>query len=151
APQTGFVSNYPLRGYKLDMLEGGIRVPYAVEWTGHIPPAVVRRASVSSLDIVPTIAAAAGISLPTDRTYDGVNLIPFLAGQQQLPSRTLFWRWFGLGPDGPPGSQNTIWAARKGQFKLVVERAKDDQPPALYNLSTDIGETRDLASTYPNK
>jgi hypothetical protein len=63
--------------------------------------------------------------------------------------RTLFWRWFGLGPDGPPGCVNTIWAVRNGPLKLVVERDKDDKPPALYNLSSDIGETQDLAAIQP--
>src|SRR5262249_11758164 len=150
-PPLDFVSNYPLRGYKYDTLEGGIRVPFAVQWTGHIPPTVVSRSTVSSLDIVPTIAGAAGVSLPTDRIYDGINLTPYLTAQQQIPARTLFWRWFGLGPDGLLGSDNTIWAVRKGSFKLVVERAKDNQPAALYNLNTDIGETRDMASSYPDK
>jgi hypothetical protein len=75
--------------------------------------------------------------------------VPYLAGEQVSPVRTLCWRWFGLGPDGPQGSSNTIWAVRSGPLKLVVERDKDDQPPALYNLSSDIGETQDLAATQP--
>src|SRR5262249_8809654 len=54
-----------------------------------------------------------------------------------------------LGPDGPPGSQNTIWAVRSGPLKLVVENAKNDLPPALYNLTDDIGETQDLAAVEP--
>src|SRR2546429_209903 len=104
----------------------------------------------SGLDIVATAAAVAGISLPTDRVYDGLNIVPYLAGEQVSPVRTLFWRQFGLGPDGPPGSEPTIWAVRRGPLKLVVERAKDDQPPALYNLINDIGETQDLAAIQPD-
>src|SRR5262249_36614614 len=65
--------------------------------------------------------------------------------------RTFYWRWFGLGADGPLGALNTIWAVRNGSLKLVVERAKDTQPPALYDLSTDIGETTDLSLQQPNQ
>jgi hypothetical protein len=105
---------------------------------------------VSSLDIVPTAAAAAGVALPTDRAYDGLNIVPYLAGEQVGPVRTFCWRWFGLGPDGPTGATNTIWAVRSGPLKLVVERDKDDLPPALYNLTDDIGETKDLAAVQPD-
>ena len=133
----------------MNVLEGGIRVPFAVQWTGRLPAHVVYDDLVSSLDIVATAAAAAGISLPTDRVYDGLNIVPYLAGEQVSPERTLFWRWFGLGPDGPPGSRNTIWAVRSGSLKLITERAKDEQPPALYNLLSDIGETQDLAAIQP--
>src|SRR5438128_9598402 len=72
-----------------------------------------------------------------------------MAGEQVAPQRTLFWRWFGLGQDGPPGSIDTIWAVRSGPLKLVTERATVGQPPALYNLPDDIGEAQDLAVTQP--
>ncbi len=149
APDQSFTRNFPLRGYKFDTLEGGIRVPFAVQWTGRLPAHGVYDEPVSSLDIVATATAAAGVSLPTDRVYDGLNIVPYLAGEQVSPPRNLFWRWFGLGPDGPPGSDNTIYAVRSGPLKLVVERARDEQPPALYNLPSDIGETQDLALTQP--
>jgi arylsulfatase A-like enzyme len=151
APDTSFTanSNLPLRGYKLDVLEGGIRVPFAVQWTERLPANVVYNDIVSSLDIVPTAAAAAGVVLPTDRGYDGLNIVPYLAGEQVSPARTLYWRWLSLGPDGPPGSKNTIWAVRSGPLKLVVEDAKSALPPALYNLTDDIGETQDLAAVEP--
>jgi arylsulfatase A-like enzyme len=131
------------------VLEGGVRVPFAVQWTGRLPPNVVYDDLVSSLDIVPTAAAAAGVALPTDRDYDGLNIVPYLAGEQLGQVRTFCWRWFGLGSDGPPGSQNTIWAVRSGPLKLVVERDKDELPPALYNLTDDIGETQDLSAVQP--
>ena len=149
APDTGFTRNNPLRGYKLNVLEGGIRVPFAVQWTGRLPAQAVYDQTISSLDIVATVAAAAGVSLPTDRVYDGLNVLPYLAGEQTSPQRTLFWRWFGLGKDGPPGSRNTIDAVRSGPLKLVTESATVGQPPALYNLPNDIGETQDLAAAQP--
>src|SRR5260370_26089979 len=103
APFESFTttSNKPLRGYKLNMLEGGIRVPFAVQWTGRLPANVIYDDMVSSLDIVATAAAAAGVALPTDRAYDGLNIVPHLPGEQTTPPRTRFWRWFGLGPHCP--------------------------------------------------
>src|SRR5262245_33468453 len=150
--------NYPLRGYKFNVLEGGIHVPFVVQWMGRLPGNNVYDEPVSSLDIVATAAAAAGVQLPTNRVYDGFDLIPFLAGEQVAPPRTLFWRWFGLGTSGPPadpkgatgnsgGSPGTIWAVRSGVLKLVAARGTLGQPASLYNLQTDIGETQDLAPT----
>jgi arylsulfatase A-like enzyme len=149
APAASFTRNYPLQGYKFNVLEGGIRVPFAVQWTGRLPAHVVYDKPVSSLDIVATAAAAAGISLPADRVYDGLNIVPYLASEQVSPPRNLFWRWFGLGPTGPPGSFDTIWAVRSGPLKLVTERNTVGEPPALYNLPNDIGETLDLVMTHP--
>jgi arylsulfatase A-like enzyme len=149
ATDGGRSNNYPLRGYKLNLLEGGVRVPFAVQWNDRLPDHVVYDDLVSSLDIAAVAAAAAGVTLPADRTFDGLDIVPFLAGEQTSPPRTLFWRWFGLGPDGPPQPRNTIWAVRNGPLKLVVERAKDNRPPALYNLDKDIGELQDLAATQP--
>jgi arylsulfatase A-like enzyme len=127
APAKSFTSNYPLRGYKFNVLEGGIRVPFAVQWTGRLPAQAIYNEPMSSLDIVATVAVAAGVALPADRVYDGLDIIPYLAGEQVSPERTLFWRWLGLGPDGPPDSANTIWAIRSGPLKLVLEQGTVDR------------------------
>jgi arylsulfatase A-like enzyme len=149
APRQTFTRNLPLRGYKTDTLEGGIRIPFAVQWSGHLTGGVVYRNPVASLDIVATAVAAAGISLPTNRAYDGLNILPFLTGNQTSSNRRLFWRDLGLGPDGPPGSKETIWAVRDGSLKLVTCKATVGRPPALYNLNNDIGETQDLSVSRP--
>lgn len=143
-------SNLPLRGFKEDMLEGGIRIPFAVQWPARLGPDTVYDGMVSSLDIIPTVAAAAGVTLPADRVFDGMDIMPYLTRQHRPKDRNLFWRWFGLGESGPFGAFNTIWAVRSGSLKLVVERAKDTLPPALYDLDIDIGETTDLANLRPN-
>ena len=145
APQATFTRNYPLSGYKGGVWEGGIRVPFAVQWTGRFAGGITYDHPVSSLDIVPTVAAAARISLPTDRVYDGLNVIAYLSRQQSPPSRTLFWRWFGLGPTGPPHSQPTIYAVNRDSLKLV----KQGGPPGLFNVSTDISESHNLARVQP--
>src|SRR5438309_6293923 len=72
--------------------------------------------------------------------------MPYLTGEQISPPRTLFWRWFGLGDDGPPGSESTKLAVRSGPLKLVDTRIA---PPKLYNLPSDTGETQDLSLTQP--
>lgn len=152
APNMPFTvnSNAPLRGYKTDMLEGGIRVPFAIQWPARFPSQPIYHGMVSSLDIVPTVASAVGIQLPLDRVYDGQNIIPYLAGEQSSPPRTFYWRLLGLGPNGPDAI-NTIWTVRSGPYKLVVERARDALPPALYNLARDLGESQDLSSSNPVK
>ncbi len=148
APQLPFTRNLPLRGYKGDVYDGGIRVPFAVQWKGRLPAGVLYSSPISSLDIVPTVAAAAGVALPVDRVYDGLNVVPYLAGEQKSPVRTLFWRWFGLGEQGPPGSLDTIYAVRNGSYKLVQERSTPGVP-SLYYLSNDISEANDLALSLP--
>jgi arylsulfatase A-like enzyme len=150
APNVTYVRNIPFRGYKFDTLEGGIHVPFALRWDGHLPAGTVFEPPVTALDLVPTIAAAAGITLPTDRVYDGLDLTPYIHGTEVMPERTLFWRFFGLGPTGPPNSKNTLLAVRKGPLKLVVSAAASTLPPELYNLVNDVGETENLAAAQPS-
>src|SRR5205807_1274301 len=99
--------------------------------------------------IVATAAKAAGATLPADRPYDGLDLIPYLTGQQAIPQRALFWRWFGLGATGPRGSVDTIYAARQASLKLVRDPALGTGDPQLYDLGNDIGETQDLSLSRP--
>src|ERR1035437_5537968 len=70
--------NDPLRGYKGQVLEGGIRIPYIIQWKGHLPAGTVCDQPVISLDIHPTAVAAAGGGVSPDWKLDGVNLLPFL-------------------------------------------------------------------------
>ena len=144
-----FTRNQPFRGYKKDVTEGGVHVPFAFHWKGRLPAEAVYDGPISALDIVATAAAAAGVPLPSDRVYDGLDVTPFLRGDQTAPHRTLFWRWLGLGKDDPPGALSTLWAVRDGPLKLVTSRETVGMPPRLYRLSTDPGETQDLAASRP--
>jgi arylsulfatase A-like enzyme len=128
--------NFPLRGFKGDVLEGGIRVPFLVQWKGRLPAGKVYRQPISALDILPTALRAAGGTLPRDANLDGVNLLPYLTGANvQLPHEILFWRL---------GSQ---LAVRQGNWKLVKNGS---DPVHLFDLAADIGEKKDLADQKPD-
>ncbi len=132
-------SNVPLRGYKGQVLEGGIRVPFLVQWTKHLPAGKVFEHPVIALDICPTILAAVGAEVPKE--LDGVNLLPYLRGEKSgVPHEALFWRF---------GQQ---WAVRMGDYKLVCSpQGLGTAEPHLFNLSEDIGETTNLAAKMPEK
>lgn len=130
-------SNAPLRGDKGTLMEGGIRVPFFLQWKGKLPAGTVYKQPVSSLDITATAAALAGATVGSvDRPIDGVNLIPYILGDNdEAPHEELFWR---------EGSQH---AMRRGEYKLL-QRGTD--PPRLYNVVADVGEAQDLAAANPD-
>ena len=128
-------SNGPLRGYKGQVWEGGIRVPFVVQWKGRVPGGRVDERPVISLDIHPTAVAAAGGAVSPDWKLDGVNLVPFLAGEEAgRPHDTLCWR------------MGTRHAIRQGDWKLLVETDQTDS--ALFNLAEDVGERSNLAARH---
>ena len=129
------VSNDPLRLGKQTMFEGGVRVPFAMKWPARIPKGLAYEHPVSALDIFPTAVAAADGRLPTDVTFDGVDLLPHLDGStNDKPHGKLFWR------------AGSIWAAREGDWKLIY--AADRY--WLYDLSKDVGEITNLADKRPD-
>ncbi len=131
--------NDPCRGVKGELLEGGIRVPFFVQWKGRIPAGKTYDQPVISLDILPTALAVAGVEAPPDWKLDGTNLLPFLTDEKEsAPHDALYWR-FRFPPAQP--SQHR-WAIRQGDWKLVKNGT---EPLSLYHIATDIGETRNLA------
>jgi len=127
--------NDPLRGAKGTMYEGGIRVPFLLQWPRRIARGETYEQPVISLDVFPTVVAAAGGELPKDRVFDGGNLIPYVTGEkQQRPHDILFWRW------------GDRYAVRSRNWKLVKVATNTAE---LYDLSKDIGESNDLAEERP--
>jgi arylsulfatase A-like enzyme len=133
-PRNTTSSNAPLRGNKGQLLEGGIREPFCVQWQGHLPAGKVYDHPVSTLDILPTALAAAGA--PVGPKLEGVNLLPYLTGEKaDAPHAVLCWRLFNSR------------AIRMGDWKLL------DMGDGwkLYNLATDIAEKHDLSQQHPAK
>jgi arylsulfatase A-like enzyme len=133
---SGAGSNGPLSGSKATMFEGGIRLPFCLQWPGHVPGGQVYRQPVMSFDLMATFAAQAGAELPKDREYDGVDLIPYLTAKpSHPPHERLFWR---AGRNG---------AVRQGNWKLL--KLGEDRTH-LYDLATDIGEKKDVSAAHPD-
>jgi arylsulfatase A-like enzyme len=141
-------SNGPLRGFKAQTWEGGIRVPFMVQWKGRIPAGKVDDRPVIQLDILPTALAAAGVKIEPEWRLDGVNLLPYVTGENSAaPHAALFWRF---------GQQIAV---RAGDWKLVkAPSAGAEQGAAgqastagahLYNLARDLGEQTNLAEKEP--
>jgi arylsulfatase A-like enzyme len=144
--------NGPLRGFKAQTWEGGVRVAWAMHWKGHIAAGQVDDRPVIQLDILPTALAAAGVMVQPEWKLDGVNLLPYVTGEKKdAPHEALYWRF---------GQQIAI---RKGDWKLVkapggggVEAGErggvaTTQGAQLYNLAKDIGEQTNLADKEPGK
>lgn len=132
-------NNRPLRGAKGSPWEGGWRVPFAVQWPGHLPASRTFEQPVSSLDIFATATALAAAPIDAARPLDGVNLMPFLTGQNQsAPHDVLFLRMHDRG----------AFAVHSGDHKLVIPDGKS--PAQLFDLSRDIGESKDIAAEHPD-
>jgi arylsulfatase A-like enzyme len=128
--------NQPLRGTKGQPWEGGIRVPFAMQWPGRIPKGIVYQNPVIALDIFATIAGQANIPANPERPLDGVNLLPFINGERSgAPHEGIFLRMFDKG----------AYAVRSGNLKLLIEAR--DSAPKLYDLQQDIGEKTNLAAS----
>ena len=127
--------NHPLCGHKGTPFEGGIRVPFLVQWPAVLPARVIYEPPVSTLDIVPTALAAAGRSPEPERPLDGVDLVPFLTGEKKgLPHATLYWR----------RADNRV--VRSGNWKAVRTGRR---PWKLFRLDEDPSEQRNLAQVHP--
>lgn len=152
----------PLRGMKLHIYEGGIRVPGILRWPGKTQIGSVLSEPVSAVDLLPTFCKAASVPLPIDRTLDGADFMPVLNGDSINRNHPLYWHYFSAfgkpkvamrsgrwkiaahwdGPDFPPGS-----SLRAGQQE-IIRTAKLTQFE-LYDLTIDLSEKNDLANQQP--
>ncbi len=136
-----FDSNGPLKGYKRDLYEGGIRVPMIARWPGKITAGSTTDHVSAFWDVMPTVAAITGTSVP--KNIDGISFLPTLTGEGTQPNHDyLYWEFHEKG--------GRI-AARKGKWKAVRYDVLEnpDGPLELYDLSQDVGETNNIAAQHP--
>ncbi len=134
-----FQSAGPLRGLKMSLYEGGIRVPMIARWPGKVQPGTQTDHLSAFWDVLPTLAEVAGAKSPDE--IDGVSFAPtLLGGPNQTQHEYLYWEY------------GRMQAVRLGKWKAVRPNAKKnpDAPVQLFDLQTDIGETTDLAAENPD-
>lgn len=134
--------NRPFRGWKITMFEGGIRVPLFVKWPARVAAGTRVDKPVAHIDIMPTLAAAAGAPAPYGVEIDGVSLLPLVTGQGAAgwDRETLFWQ------------NGHYQVVRHGDWKLQVnDRPTDGLQRWLYNLAEDPTEQHNLAASHPDK
>jgi arylsulfatase A-like enzyme len=130
---SGGADNSPLRGGKSRMFEGGLRVPCIVRFPGRIPAGAVCDEFLTSLEVLPTALAAAGVEPPKGVVLDGFDMMPALAGEAESSRKEMFWE------------RRDDRAARVGNWKWVESAAGS----GLFDLSKDLGEKNDLSEAQP--
>ena len=151
--------NKPLRGAKLDVFEGGIRVAAGVKWPRVIPAGVKRTGVTGYVDVLPTLLEAAGADIKAGdlsswggKPLDGVNLLGYLAGDShQLMPRD----WYSY--HGQQGPDNEKIAVRSEGWKLVVLGPQltsagrtDAHDVHLFAINDDPYETTNIATKHPD-
>lgn len=137
ATYTRATDNAPLRGGKATHFDGGISVPFFIKYPNGLHARQTYSHPVSSLDIFSTIVAVSGAALATDRTYDGVNLLPYLTNDSLLPHLDFFWR------------SGYSKAFRRGDWKLYVN--EKNKVTYLFNIAEDRAEKHDRSKDRPDK
>ena len=150
-------SALPLREGKTTTFDGGLREPCIMRWPGQIPAGTVCRELAATMDLLPTFARLSGVEMPRDRIIDGRDIWPLMSGQPgaKTPHEAYFYYW-----------GKHLQAVRSGKWKLHLAHSYDHPDPpgqdgkpgkyakgeirvALFDLETDIRETKDLAEQHP--
>lgn len=129
-----YSKNWPFVGRKLDLLEGGIRVPQIIWWPGHVRECVTEQVTIT-MDLTATCLSVAGASPHSDYPLDGVDLLPFVTGGPPIGPRTLFWRM----------RERYQRAVRRGDWKYL--KVGDEE--FLFDLSYDARERTDFKAEHP--
>lgn len=129
-----FSYNWPFTGQKMDLHEGGVRVPAMVRWPGVVRPGSESDHPVITMDWTATMIAAAGTKPDPKYPLDGDDQMPILIGQHSIAARTFFWRTYRQG------------AMRSGKWKYI----RDGKSEFLYDLSVDEREQASFNDTQPS-
>lgn len=137
------------RGSKLELWEGGIRMPFIVRWPGRVPAGRVEdRSIVAAVDLFPTLCALTGAKVPAGAKLDGIDVSAVWRGKTAAPRGPLFWEYgrngesFKFGPDRSPNV-----AVRRENWKLLINA--DGSGAELYDLATDAKEARNVVTQHP--
>ena len=135
-----FHSNGPFRGYKRDLYEGGIRVPFIAQWPGKIPAGKVSNEIVAFWDLLPTLAEVAGTAAPS--SIDGRSALDALLGMPRKSAHDhLYWDYGHCRPRFAQAVRLRNWKGVRNSRHGAIE---------LYDLGRDLGETTDVAQAHPD-
>jgi arylsulfatase A len=134
-------SNFPYRGQKGDLFEGGHRVPAIANWPGHIAAGSISDATTMTMDIAPTLLSLAGMPNPENVIFDGVDMSPVFLGNGDIPQRLLFWRF------NNPYDETKSFAVRHSGWKYV----ETEDQKYLFYLNGDPTESNNIIDFYQNK
>lgn len=153
----------PLRGMKLHVYEGGIRVPGILRWPARVKPGQTSGEPICSLDLLPTFCELAAVDAPQDRPLDGASFAPLLENKPLTRQQPLYWHYY-RSISGPKAALRVgdymilgLWdnerlpsgTVQKGDMKVLKgERLVSFE---LYNLKDDIGQQHDLAEKEPQR
>ncbi len=148
----------PLRGYKGTYYEGGIRVPFFINWPEVVAEGSKSAIPITGVDLYPTLCALAGAKLPNNQSLDGVNLVPLFKGDsgKALANRPLYWHFPAYLQGGDPKESRDprfrtrpCSIIRQGPWKL--HHYFEDDGLELYHLHNDPGEQDNLATANSEK
>lgn len=147
----------PLKGYKGTYYDGGIREPFFITWPGVVKPGSSSEQPIINVDLYPTFCEMTGAELPTDQAVDGQSLMPLLRGESGFKDRAIFWHFPAyLDSYARSDQQRDLLfrtrpcsVMRFGDWKL--HEYFEDGGLELYNLREDIGESKDLSASMPEK
>lgn len=141
-----------MRGTKVSLYEGGIRMPFIISWPGHIPEGETEDESIiSSVDLYPSLCAITGAKMPAGFNYSGENMKDALLGAKAQKRHTdLMWdfgrnHFFGRPPQAH--HQSPHLAIMRGNYKLLINSDRTDMQ--LYDIKKDPNETTDISARYP--
>ena len=137
-PRLG--SNFPLRGQKAQMYEGGIRTPALINW-----PGVLQRRKLTHplhiTDWMPTFTRLVGYTPENDPQWDGVDVWPLLTGEaMEIERKPLFWNFRGAS-----------FGIREDGWKLIADETMAAENTELYHIGTDPYETQEMAAKHPER
>jgi len=162
--QRSYGSAGGLRGHKLQLWEGGIRVPFIVRWPGHVAPGSLSDTAISGVDLLPSLCELAGVPVSETVDLDGASFAPAFSGDDVVRETPLFWHDYKAwgGPrvvlregrfklaawwDGPEILRTDSSTMRPGDLELIATSRLVRFE--LFDLETDPGERVDVADRFP--